>query len=78
MAGLRVVSVKVLSTGGLDMEDLKAKAEKYKDQLAAFMVRIFFLSVLTLIMAHTWLPDHVSFDVRCLRRWGPRGVQDHP
>lgn len=38
MAGLKVVSVKVLPNGGLDLEDLKAKAEQYKDNLAAFMV----------------------------------------
>lgn len=37
MAGLKVVSVKVLPNGGLDLEDLKAKAEQYKDNLAAFM-----------------------------------------
>jgi len=38
MAGLKVVPVKVLATGELDMEDLRAKAEKHKDNLAAFMV----------------------------------------
>ncbi|KAH8110663.1 glycine dehydrogenase [Phellopilus nigrolimitatus] len=38
MAGLKVVSVKVLANGGLDLEDLRAKAEQYKDQLAAFMI----------------------------------------
>ncbi|EJC98691.1 glycine dehydrogenase [Fomitiporia mediterranea MF3/22] len=38
MAGLKVVSVKVLPDGGLDLEDLRAKAEQYKDQLAAFMI----------------------------------------
>lgn len=40
MAGLKVVSVKVLSNGALDLEDLRAKAETHKDNLAAFMVRI--------------------------------------
>ena len=39
MAGLKVVPVKVLPNGELDMADLKAKAEQHKDQLAAFMVR---------------------------------------
>ena len=38
MAGLKVVAVKVLASGELDMEDLRAKAEKHKDNLAAFMV----------------------------------------
>jgi glycine dehydrogenase len=38
MAGLKVVSVKNLPDGSLDIEDLRAKAEKYKDKLAAFMV----------------------------------------
>lgn len=38
MAGLKVVAVKVLQNGELDMEDLKLKAEKHKDNLAAFMV----------------------------------------
>lgn len=38
MAGLKVVPVKALANGNLDLEDLKAKAEKHKDNLAAFMV----------------------------------------
>uniref|UniRef100_A0A0W0FAR3 Glycine cleavage system P protein n=1 Tax=Moniliophthora roreri TaxID=221103 RepID=A0A0W0FAR3_MONRR len=38
MAGLKVVSVKVLPDGNLDLADLKAKAEQYKDKLAAFMI----------------------------------------
>ncbi|GAA6042118.1 hypothetical protein JCM8097_003116 [Rhodosporidiobolus ruineniae] len=38
MAGMRVVPVKVLSNGTLDFDDLKAKAEQHKDNLAAFMV----------------------------------------
>ncbi|KAL6310174.1 glycine cleavage system P-protein-domain-containing protein [Sparassis latifolia] len=38
MAGLKVVPVKTLTDGNLDLEDLKAKAEKYKDNLAAFMI----------------------------------------
>ncbi|EMD41915.1 hypothetical protein CERSUDRAFT_110471 [Gelatoporia subvermispora B] len=38
MAGLKVVSVKTHSDGNLDLEDLKAKAEKHKDKLAAFMI----------------------------------------
>ncbi|KAG7099600.1 hypothetical protein E1B28_001430 [Marasmius oreades] len=38
MAGLKVVSVKVLADGNLDLVDLKTKAEKHKDSLAAFMI----------------------------------------
>lgn len=38
MAGLKVVAVKTHADGNLDLEDLKYKAEKYSDSLAAFMV----------------------------------------
>ena len=38
MAGMKVVPVKNKSDGTLDVEDLRAKAEKHKDNLAAFMV----------------------------------------
>lgn len=38
MAGMKVVAVKNKSDGTLDLEDLRAKAEKNKDNLAAFMV----------------------------------------
>ena len=38
MAGLKVIPVKSLADGSLDLEDLKTKAEKHKDNLAAFMV----------------------------------------
>jgi glycine dehydrogenase len=38
MAGLKVVPVKTHSDGNLDLGDLKAKAEKHKDNLAVFMV----------------------------------------
>lgn len=39
MAGMKVVTVKCdPKTGNLDMVDLEAKAEKYKDSLGAFMV----------------------------------------
>jgi glycine dehydrogenase len=40
MAGLKVVPVKTHADGDLDLEDLKTKAEKHKNKLAAFMVRI--------------------------------------
>lgn len=35
---MKVVPVKNLANGNLDLEDLRAKAEKHKDRLAAFMV----------------------------------------
>jgi glycine dehydrogenase len=38
MAGLKVVPVKSLQDGSLDLTDLKEKAEKHKDNLAALMV----------------------------------------
>ena len=36
---MKVVPVKNLANGNLDLDDLRAKAEKHKDRLAAFMVR---------------------------------------
>ena len=38
MAGMKVIVVKSNSAGNVDMEDLKMKAELYKDNLAALMV----------------------------------------
>ncbi|QSS56066.1 glycine dehydrogenase [Histoplasma capsulatum var. duboisii H88] len=39
MAGMNVLSVKCdMTTGNLDLADLKAKCEKHKDQLAAIMI----------------------------------------
>ncbi|KAF8633021.1 hypothetical protein AX15_001613 [Amanita polypyramis BW_CC] len=38
MAGLKVVAVKVNNDGTLDLNDLRAKAEKHQDNLAAFMI----------------------------------------
>ncbi|KAJ3034029.1 glycine decarboxylase subunit P [Rhizophlyctis rosea] len=38
MAGLQVVTVKCDEEGNLDLADLRAKAEKYKDRLAATMI----------------------------------------
>jgi glycine cleavage system protein P-like pyridoxal-binding family len=38
MAGLKVVPVKSLQDGSLDLADLKEKAEKHKNNLAALMV----------------------------------------
>ena len=36
--GLKIVQVNVTPQGSVDVEDLKAKCEKYKDTLSAFMV----------------------------------------
>ena len=38
MVGYKVVAIKALGDGSLDLADLRGKAEKYKDNLAAFMV----------------------------------------
>lgn len=38
MVGYKVVPVKALQDGSLDLEDLREKAEKHKDSLASFMV----------------------------------------
>lgn len=38
MAGMEVIVVKTDPLGNIDLEDLKLKAEKYKDQLAAVMI----------------------------------------
>lgn len=38
MAGMQVVTVKVLTNGNLDLQDLEAKAKKYSKELSAFMV----------------------------------------
>ena len=38
MAGMQVVVVKCDENGNIDLDDAKAKAEQYKDNLAAFMV----------------------------------------
>jgi glycine dehydrogenase len=45
MAGLKVVAVKVHPDGNLDLDDLRAKAEKHKDNLAAFMVYQFTIAL---------------------------------
>lgn len=38
MSGMKVIPVKVLANGILDLDDLRAKADKHRDNLAAFMV----------------------------------------
>lgn len=52
MAGLKVVAVKVHPDGNLDLEDLRAKAEKYSDNLAAFMVSYDWVQVDPLVDNH--------------------------
>jgi glycine cleavage system protein P-like pyridoxal-binding family len=62
MAGLKVVPVKTHADGNLDLEDLKAKAEKHKNNLAVFMVSFFaFLR----IQIHS-RADYIPLDIRCL------------
>lgn len=48
MAGLKVVPIKSLPDGSLDLVDLKTKAEKHKDNLAAFMASASYHVILTL------------------------------
>ncbi|EJD51925.1 glycine dehydrogenase [Auricularia subglabra TFB-10046 SS5] len=38
IAGMKVISVKTLHDGNLDLADLRAKAEQHRDKLAAFMI----------------------------------------
>lgn len=57
MAGLKVVPVKTHADGNLDLEDLKTKAEKHKDQLAAFMVR-------TRVFVHTITQSRLQYIYR--------------
>ena len=38
MAGMKVVIIKTLENGNIDIEDLEEKAEKHKDNLAALMI----------------------------------------
>ena len=68
MAGLKVIPVKVLANGSLDLVDLKAKAELHKDKLAAFMVcRTFFLSFFgELALTYFCVVDHIPVDVWCV------------
>ena len=63
MAGLKVVPIKALSDGSLDLPDLKEKAQKHKDRLAAFMVRGRLIDVKK-VCSHG--QGHLSLDFRCL------------
>lgn len=63
MAGFKVVAIKSLADGSLDLPDLKEKAQKYKNQLAAFMVRDRYMSSHSYVSAY---PGHLSLDFRRL------------
>jgi hypothetical protein len=67
MAGLKVVPVKALPDGSLDLVDLKAKAEKHSKELAAFMVSN--NSVLLFIIApYLYIPrSHILQRSACLK-----------
>jgi glycine dehydrogenase len=74
MAGMKVVAIKNKADGTLDLEDLQAKAEKHKDNLAAFMVTypstygVFEDGVSTLsIRDSTLMLTHNPTDSRCLQ-----------
>ena len=72
MAGFKVVPIKALEDGSLDLLDLKEKAEKHKDQLAAFMVRGRFC-------CHKHVSHcqgHLSLDFRGLRGRYFRSMRD--
>ena len=66
MAGLKVVPVKSLPDGSLDLADLRAKAEQHKDDLAAFMVSIASGNNI-LARSHSFFLDHISVYLRCVR-----------
>lgn len=72
---MKVVPVKNLSNGNLDLVDLKEKAEKHKDRLGAFMVRLSFVSVRAVLMIPR--SDHLPLDLRCIRARCSRGLQDY-
>ena len=63
MAGFRVVPIKALADGSLDLLDLKERAEKHKDRLAAFMVRGRLLSPFVPV---SHFQGHLSIDFRRL------------
>lgn len=71
MAGLRVVAVKTHADGNLDLQDLQEKAEKHKDNLAAFMVcEIHFHRLVTML---TISLDYISIYFWCIRGRRNRG-----
>ena len=69
MAGLKVVPVKTHADGNLDLEDLKFKAEKYTDNLAAFMVcNLQHTRHISYIIAHMTQRLHILRHMAFLRR----------
>lgn len=68
MAGFKVVPVKTHENGTLDLEDLKEKAEKYRHNLAAFMVGLFRHLVRPRSLNHLLFADYLPIDVWCFRR----------
>lgn len=42
MSGMRIVPVSSDSHGNIDKAELRLKAEQYRDELAAVMVRVYF------------------------------------
>jgi hypothetical protein len=75
MAGLKVVPVKSLQDGSLDLADLKEKAEKHKDNLAALMVRADRIPLFHCLII---VADHLSVHIWRFRGWHLRGVQFVP
>lgn len=65
MAGLKVVPVQALSDGSLDLDDLKTKAEKHRDNLAAFMVKVFSVLRMTFLTFPNRL--RILLHLACLR-----------
>lgn len=74
MAGMKVIPVKTLSDGSLDLADLKEKAEKYKETLAAFMVGSFLKTwqnvrrVLMQVPSRSRIPARLEFSKPACRR----------
>ena len=67
LCGLKVVPIKTLQNGGLDLEDLRSKAESYKSRLAAFMASYFHLLMYVYFKnAINGFLDYISFNIRCL------------
>ena len=65
MAGMKVVAVRTHDDGNLDLDDLKAKAEQYKDNLAAFMVCLPHFSLVR--SERYFCVDHIPIDFRRVR-----------
>jgi len=74
MAGLKVVPVKSLPDGSLDHKDLREKAEKHKDNLAAFMVCMPHLFISFLLSIYL---DHLPIYFRRFRSRCARGLPNY-